>query len=271
MKTVVTGGSGFMGSHMAHLLRCLDHDVTVLTRRTGVSTLASLADILEDISVDELDLHDYNGLCRQVYGADVVFHYAAESHVTKSIENPEPFMYTNAIGTMHLLNACMDMDVPRVVLISSCEVYGEVPSMPPTGALGSTYIQREDYTPLCPKSPYAASKAAADTLAQSYIHTYDMPVVIVRPCNNFGPWQHEEKVIPRFIGQALRNEPITIHGRGLQKREWIYAPDCAEAVYAVHDAHPGIYNIGTISFNRNLDSFSNRYSCWSHHLFPTIT
>jgi len=234
MKIVVTGGTGFMGSHFARYIVSQGHDVKILSKRTGVSTAASIADILDNIELEELDLQNYSRLCRQVAGCDRVVAYAAESHVTKSIENPEPFIHINVVGTMNLLNACMDMKISKVVLISSCEVYGNAQE-----------VQNEETSPIHPRSPYAASKAGADMLAQSYIHTYNYPIVILRPCNNYGPWQHMEKVIPRFIYLAATDQDLTIHGMGAQKREWIHSEDCARAVSASMDLLPGIYNIGT--------------------------
>jgi len=247
MKAVVTGGTGFIGSALVRHLYTHDHDIKVLGRRTGVSTNESIKDIMSDINILDLDLQNYSQLCQQVRDADVIYHLAAESHVAKSIENPEPFIKTNILGTMNILNAAMDMGVKNFVHISSCEVYGET---------DLNHLQSEDTSPLRPKSPYAASKGGADTLAQSYISTYGYPIVIVRPCNNYGPWQHHEKVVPRFIRQFLRNANVTVHGEGGQEREWIYVEDCAEAIYRSTFITPGVYNIGTGS-TCNINMLAN--------------
>ena len=161
-----------------------------------------------------------------VEGVDVIVNAAAESHVEKSIEHgASEFVTTNVEGTQILLDAIRDTPVERFILISSSEVYGTAESAP-----------MDEEHPLNPRSPYAATKAGADRLAYSYWTTYDLPIVIVRPFNNYGPRQHPEKVVPRFITQALADEPLTIHGDGHASRDWLYVADDAEAIEAVIDA-----------------------------------
>jgi dTDP-glucose 4,6-dehydratase len=153
----------------------------------------------------------------------VIVNAAAESHVEKSIEEgASEFVTTNVEGTQILLDAIRETPVDRFILISSSEVYGT-----------ADYAPMDEEHPLKPRSPYAATKAGADRLAYSYWTTYDLPVVIVRPFNNYGPRQHPEKVIPRFITQALSDEPLTIHGDGHASRDWLYVEDDAEAIEAV--------------------------------------
>ena len=147
-----------------------------------------------------------------VEGVDVIVNAAAESHVEKSIEHgASEFVTTNVEGTQILLDAIRETPVERFILISSSEVYGTAESAP-----------MDEEHPLNPRSPYAATKAGADRLAYSYWTTYDLPIVIVRPFNNYGPRQHPEKVVPRFITQALADEPLTIHGDGHASRDWLY-------------------------------------------------
>jgi len=154
---------------------------------------------------------------------DVIVNAAAESHVEKSIaEGASEFVTTNVEGTQILLDAIRETPVERFILISSSEVYGTAESAP-----------MDEEHPLNPRSPYAATKAGADRLAYSYWTTYDLPIVIVRPFNNYGPRQHPEKVVPRFITQALAGEPLTIHGDGHASRDWLYVTDDAEAIEAI--------------------------------------
>jgi dTDP-glucose 4,6-dehydratase len=153
----------------------------------------------------------------------VIVNAAAESHVEKSIlEGGSEFVTTNVEGTQILLDAIREAPVERFVLISSSEVYGTAQSAP-----------MDEEHPLQPRSPYAATKAGGDRLAYSYFITYGLPIVIVRPFNNYGPRQHPEKAIPRFITQALRDEPVTVHGDGHASRDWLFVDDDAEAIEAV--------------------------------------
>jgi dTDP-glucose 4,6-dehydratase len=153
----------------------------------------------------------------------VIVNAAAESHVEKSIEEgASEFVTTNVEGTQILLDAIRETPVERFILISSSEVYGT-----------AEYAPMDEEHPLNPRSPYAATKAGADRLAYSYFTTYGLPVVIVRPFNNYGPRQHPEKVIPRFITQALTDRPLTIHGDGHASRDWLYVDDDAEAIEAI--------------------------------------
>jgi dTDP-glucose 4,6-dehydratase len=160
---------------------------------------------------------------------DVIVNAAAESHVEKSIlEGASEFVTTNVEGTQILLDAIRRTPVERFILISSSEVYGTAESDP----MGEEH-------PLNPRSPYAATKAGGDRLAYSYYVTYGLPIVIIRPFNNYGPYQHPEKVIPRFITQALRDQPLTIHGDGRASRDWLYVDDDAEAIERAIEADLG--------------------------------
>jgi len=167
------------------------------------------------------------GLVAEVVSAvDVIVNAAAESHVEKSIrEGASEFVTTNVEGTQVLLDAVRAAPVERFVLISSSEVYGTAESAP-----------MDEEHPLNPRSPYAATKAGADRLAYSYFVTYDLPIVILRPFNNYGPRQHREKVVPRFVTSALADEPLTVHGDGHASRDWLYVEDDAEAIVAAIEA-----------------------------------
>jgi len=178
---------------------------------------------------------------------DVVFHLAAESHVDRSIESAAPFIRTNVLGTQTLLDAARARGAGRFVLVSTDEVYGSL-------ALDSTDRFTEDL-PLAPRSPYAASKAAADLLALAAFHTYGLPVVITRCSNNYGPYQFPEKLIPLMLLNALRDEPLPVYGDGRNVRDWIYVEDhCAGIEAAARLGRPGeCYNFGADNEWANLD------------------
>jgi dTDP-glucose 4,6-dehydratase len=223
---LVTGGAGFIPSNLIrHLLEETEHDVVSLDALTYAGNLENLADVMSHprLAFVHGDIRDH-GLVRElVEGVDVIVNAAAESHVEKSIaDGASEFVRTNVEGTQILLDAIRETPVERFVLISSSEVYGTAESAP-----------MDESHPLNPRSPYAGTKAAGDRLAYSYFVTYGLPITIVRPFNNYGPRQHPEKVIPRFIVQALCDEPLTIHGDGHASRDWLYVFDDAEAIEAV--------------------------------------
>src|SRR5207244_484925 len=230
-KILVTGGAGFISSNVVrHLLANTPHEVVSLDALTYAGSLANLADVMshERLSFVHGDIRDVDLVRRVVAEVDVIVNAAAESHVEKSIqEGASEFVTTNVEGTQILLDAVREAPVERFVLISSSEVYGTAVADP-----------MDEEHPLNPRSPYAATKAGADRLAYSYFITYELPIVIVRPFNNYGPHQHPEKVIPRFITQVLRDEPLTVHGDGHATREWLYVLDDAEAIEAIIEADP---------------------------------
>ena len=228
-RILVTGGAGFISSNMIrHLLAATPHEVVSLDALTYAGNMDNLADVMghERLTFVHGDIRDPDLVADAVSSVDVIVNAAAESHVEKSIlEGASEFVTTNVEGTQILLDAIRRTPVERFVLISSSEVYGTARSAP----------MDEDH-PLDPRSPYAATKAGGDRLAYSYWVTYGLPVVIVRPFNNYGPYQHPEKVIPRFITQALQDRPLTIHGDGSASRDWLYVTDDAEAIEAVIEA-----------------------------------
>jgi dTDP-glucose 4,6-dehydratase len=225
-RVLVTGGAGFISSNfIRYLLRATPYEVVSLDALTYAGNLENLADVMshERLSLVHGDVRD-EGLVRDVVSlVDVIVNAAAESHVEKSIaEGASEFVTTNVEGTQILLDAIRQTPVERFILISSSEVYGTAQRVP-----------MDEEHPLNPRSPYAATKAGGDRLAYSYFVTYGLPIVIVRPFNNYGPRQHPEKVIPRFITQGLRDEPLTIHGDGHASRDWLYVDDDAEAIEAI--------------------------------------
>jgi dTDP-glucose 4,6-dehydratase len=228
-RVLVTGGAGFISSNfIRHLLDATPYEVVTLDALTYAGNLENLADVMSHprLSFVHGDIRDHALVHQLVEGVDVIVNAAAESHVEKSIEHgASEFVTTNVEGTQILLDAIRKTPVERFILISSSEVYGTAETAP-----------MDEEHPLKPRSPYAATKAGADRLAYSYWTTYELPIVIVRPFNNYGPCQHPEKVVPRFITQALGNEPLTIHGDGHASRDWLYVTDDAEAIEAVIEA-----------------------------------
>src|SRR5436309_524309 len=228
-RVLVTGGAGFIPSNFIHhLLAKTPYEVVSLDALTYAGNLENLQDVMshERLSFVHGDIRDADLVRDVVSQVDVIVNAAAESHVEKSIaEGAREFVTTNVEGTQILLDAIRAALIERFILISSSEVYGTAEREP-----------MDETHPLNPRSPYAATKAGADRLAYSYFVTYGLPIVIVRPFNNYGPRQHPEKVIPRFITQALRDEPLTVHGDGHATRDWLYVDDDAEAIEAVIEA-----------------------------------
>jgi len=228
-RVLVTGGAGFIPSNLIrHLLEHTTHDVVSLDALTYAGNLENLTDVLSHPRLEFVhgDIRDA-GLVREVVEeVDVIVNAAAESHVEKSIlEGASEFVTTNVEGTQILLDAIRERPVERFVLVSSSEVYGT-----------AAYAPMDEEHPLEPRSPYAATKAGGDRLAYSYWITYDLPIVIVRPFNNYGPRQHPEKLVPRFVTQAIAGEALTIHGDGHATRDWVHVDDTAAAIEAVIDA-----------------------------------
>jgi dTDP-glucose 4,6-dehydratase len=228
-RILVTGGAGFISSNFIHhLLAKTPYEVVSLDALTYAGNLDNLSGVMshERLSFVHGDIRDADLVHDVVSEVDVIVNAAAESHVEKSIEEgAREFVTTNVEGTQILLDAMREAPVERFILISSSEVYGTAECAP----MGEEH-------PLNPRSPYAATKAGADRLAYAYHVTYGLPIVIVRPFNNYGPRQHPEKVVPRFITQALLDEPLTVHGDGHASRDWLYVDDDAEAIEAVIDA-----------------------------------
>ena len=242
-RILVTGGAGFISSNLVrHLLAHTPHEVVSLDALTYAGNLENLADVLshERLSFVQGDVRDASLVRQVVAEVDVIVNAAAESHVEKSIvEGASEFVTTNVEGTQILLDAIRETPVERFVLISSSEVYGT-----------ARYAPMDEEHPLEPRSPYAATKAGGDRLAYSYYVTYGLPIVIVRPFNNYGPRQHPEKVVPRFVTQALAGEALTVHGDGHASRDWLYVDDDAEAIEALveaplEDVAGEVFNVAT--------------------------
>jgi dTDP-glucose 4,6-dehydratase len=250
MNILVTGGAGFIGSNYVRLLLDESTDRIVnLDLLTYAGNLNNLAGCEEDprYSFVKGDIRD-RALVRELLAGekiDAVVHFAAESHVDRSVEGPEIFVQTNVLGTEILLEESLAAGVARFVMVSTDEVYG---------SLGDEGMFTES-TPLAPNSPYAASKACADLLCRSFFKTFDFPVTITRCSNNYGPYQFPEKLIPLMIANALEDRPLPVYGDGRNVRDWLHVTDHCRAVDLVlRSGIPGeVYNIGGCNEMRNLD------------------
>jgi dTDP-glucose 4,6-dehydratase len=238
MKQLVTGGSGFIGSNYVRwVLANTDDEVTVYDALTYAGSLSTLRDVDDDprFRFVKGDVRDPGTLEEAMAGHDAVVHFAAESHVDRSIAGPDDFVDTNCLGTNVVMDTARRLEVPRVVHIGTDEVYGSVEE-------GSA----RETDPLEPRSPYSASKAGSDLIALSYHATYGLPVMVTRCTNNFGPYQHPEKAIPLFTTNLIDGGNIPLYGDGLNERDWIYVDDhCAGVGLVLEKGLVGeIYNIG---------------------------
>jgi len=246
-KIIVTGGAGFIGHAFAEVCFDLGFKVVVIDNLTYAGDKIRLSSIINKIEFYEADISSYEDLSKifEDVKPDIVAHFAAESHVDRSIENASPFLKTNVVGTYNLLDLSNKYGVDKFINISTDEVYGD---------LGSSGEFFED-TNFNPSSPYSVSKASADMLGQAYFRTFGTPVITVRPSNNYGLFQFPEKLIPVVIIRAIKNLPIPVYGDGLNVREWLYVYDCSEGIIEIiSNGKPGeIYNIGSGIEKTNID------------------
>jgi dTDP-glucose 4,6-dehydratase len=248
MRILVTGGAGFIGSNFVHhiLNEHDDDEVVTLDILTYAGDLDNLDGVLDNPHHEfvEGDIRNHDLVADLVEDVDAVVNFAAESHVDRSIEGAKPFVTTNVQGTQTLLDAAKDAGVDRFLQVSTDEVYGQV--------LDGKFTEED---PLNPRNPYAATKAGADLLAQSFQTTHDLPVLITRTCNNFGPRQHSEKLIPKFIKNAAAGDALPVYGDGSNVREWIYVEDnCRALDLVLRDGTVGeVYNIGSSAEKTNLE------------------
>jgi dTDP-glucose 4,6-dehydratase len=246
MRILVTGGAGFIGSNFVHyMLQKHPRDqLLVLDKLTYAGNLNNLKTVMKKIEFIKGDICNRKLVEQIASRVDVIVNFAAESHVDRSIAEPEPFLTTNVLGTQVLLEAARKLDHEKFVQISTDEVYGST-------SKGSF---REE-NPLRPSSPYAASKAAADMLTHSYFVTYGLSVLITRSTNNFGPYQHPEKLIPKLIINAISGKPLPIYGDGKNVRDWLYVIDNCEAIDLLlkKGKNGEVYNVGAGNEKMNLE------------------
>jgi len=245
---LVTGGAGFIGSNFVRYL--FEHEPKATVTNLDLLTYAGVP-----LTVDELnehprhefvkgDIRDEDLVDQLAPGHDVIVHFAAESHVDRSIAGPSPFLSTNVVGTGVLLDAAQRHSIPRFIHVSTDEVYGSV-------AEGFA----DEEAALDPSSPYSSSKAGSDLLALSYFTTYGYPVLVTRCTNNYGPYQFPEKVIPLFVTNLLEGRKVPLYGEGRNERDWLYVEDHCSALHLlVQEGQPGeIYNIGANAQLPNIE------------------
>lgn len=254
MKLIVTGGAGFIGGNYIHIMlkKHPEDEIICLDALTYAGNLETLEPVMKNpkfkfVKGDIADREFVYDLMEKER-PDVIINFAAESHVDRSIVNPELFLRTNIIGTSVLLDACRKYGITRYHQVSTDEVYGDLP------------LERKDLfftetTPLHTSSPYSASKASADLLVLAYHRTYKLPVTISRCSNNYGPYHFPEKLIPLMIANALNNKPLPVYGKGENVRDWLYVADHCNAIdLIIRQGKVGeIYNIGGHNERRNLD------------------
>ena len=248
MRIVVTGGAGFIGSNFVrHLLRAhADVEVVNLDKLTYAGNLENLRDVEGDrrYSFVHGDICDPGVVRSALAGADAVVNFAAETHVDRSISDPQDFIRTDVLGTHTLLEAARELGVGRYLQISTDEVYGSIDE--------GSFTEDSD---LGPSSPYSASKAGADLLVLAYHRTFGTPVLITRSSNNYGPFQYPEKIVPLFISNALDDQPLPVYGDGRNVRDWLHVEDnCAAIDLVLREGEPGnVYNVGGGNEVENLD------------------
>jgi dTDP-glucose 4,6-dehydratase len=244
MKNImITGGCGFIGSNLIKWLmgKYSEYNIFNVDKLTYCANTDNVKEIcqLENYKFFQLDIGSEEiGEIFKEYHIDTVINLAASTHVDRSIRHPKEFLETDVMGVFNLALTIMKSRVTKFVHISTDEVYG---------SMAQSNYEASEVTPLCPTSPYAASKAAGDLLLLSYYKTYNLPVTIVRPCNNYGPNQYPEKLVPMSITRLLNNKKVLLHGDGAEKREWLYVKDCCKAIDCIlHNGKEGsIYNVGS--------------------------
>ena len=254
MTVVITGGAGFIGSNFIYYMleKHPSYRIVCLDSLTYAGNLSTLDRAMENpkfrfVKVDIRDRNSVYSLFEQER-PDIVVNFAAESHVDRSIEDPQIFLETNIIGTSVLMDASRKYGVMRFHQVSTDEVYGDLP-------LDRSDLFFTETTPIHPSSPYSSSKASADLLALAYHRTYGLPVTISRCSNSYGPYQFPEKLIPLMIINALNDKRLPIYGNGLNVRDWLYVEDHSSAIdLIIHKGRVGeIYNIGGHNEKRNID------------------
>jgi len=247
VRMLITGGAGFIGSEFVRQAVRKGNQVAVVDKLTYAGDLERLSEVTKDITFYKADISNQEFIEHifEKENPEVVVHFAAESHVDRSLLDPYPFISSNVLGTQVLLEVSKAKGVELFVNMSTDEVYGDL------GKEGSF----TEESPLKPNSPYSVSKASADMLGRAYYRSFGLPVVTIRASNNYGPWQYPEKFVPVIILKALRDEKIPVYGDGTNVREWLYVTDCAEGIMAAIDRGKAgeIYNIGSKEEKQNIE------------------
>jgi len=247
VRMLITGGAGFIGSEFVRQAVRKGHQVAVVDKLTYAGDVERLSEVRKDITFYKTDISNQEFIEHifEKENPEVVVHFAAESHVDRSLLDPYPFIGSNVLGTQVLLEVSKAKGVELFVNMSTDEVYGDL------GKEGSF----TEESPLKPNSPYSVSKASADMLGRAYYRSFGLPVVTIRASNNYGPWQYPEKFVPVIILKALHDEKIPVYGDGTNVREWLYVTDCAEGIMAAIDRGKAgdIYNIGSKEEKQNIE------------------
>jgi dTDP-glucose 4,6-dehydratase len=224
MSLIITGAAGFIGSNLLHnLIDLYDSDIIVIDYLTDASDVDNVPEFVTLYPVDIADRYVIDEIFDK-HRPEYVFHLAAESHVDNSIKDCIPFVETNVIGTINLMNSSLECGVKKFMHISTDEVYGSLREY------DSSFTEN---TPYDPQNPYSASKASSDHFVKAYVNTYNLPAVITNCSNNFGPRQSSEKFIPKAITNLLRGQKVTVYGEGKEIRDWLYVQDHCEALIEV--------------------------------------
>ncbi len=244
---VVTGAAGFIGSNFIHWMSWQhpEVDIAVVDNLTYAGNLANLEKFRDIIKFVKADIADPAAMREVLEGADGIINFAAESHVDRSIESAAPFLHSNIVGVQVILDLVKELNIPRFLQISTDEVYGSAPEG----------VRFRENDVLNPSSAYAASKASADLLVMAAVRTWEVPALITRASNNYGPFQFPEKLLPLMITNIAEGKPLPVYGDGMQKREWLHVGDHCSAIWKVWEGGEvgEIYNIGTGSDMANLD------------------
>ena len=253
-KILITGGAGFIGANFVHYIlnKYDDYKVFNLDKLTYAANLDNLSSIENNnnyifIKGDICNKEFIENLFKEE-NFDIVVNFAAESHVDRSISDPSIFINTNVVGTQILLDACKKYNVSRFHQVSTDEVYGDLP-------LDRSDLLFNENNNINPSSPYSASKASADLIVKAYYKTFNLPVTISRCSNNYGKFQHEEKLIPLMIKRALNNDKLPVYGNGLNVRDWLHVYDhCSAIDLIIHEGKVGeIYNVGGNNEKSNIE------------------
>lgn len=254
MNILVTGGAGFIGGNFVHYMldKYSDYRIVCVDALTYAGNLSTLENVLDNqnfrfVKADIADRIAIEKLFNEEK-FDIVVNFAAESHVDRSIENPEIFLKTNILGTSVLMDMCRKYGNIRYHQVSTDEVYGDLP-------LDRPELFFTEETPIHTSSPYSSSKAGADLLVQAYYRTYGLPITISRCSNNYGPYHFPEKLIPLMIANALADKPLPVYGDGLNVRDWLYVEDHCRAIdLIIHEGRIGeVYNVGGHNEMANID------------------
>lgn len=254
MKIIVTGGAGFIGGNFVHymLKKYPDYKIICIDCLTYAGNMETLDAVIKNpyFRFCKVDITDRESVFKvfEEEHPDMVVNFAAESHVDRSIENPDIFLKTNILGTQVMMDACRKYGIRRYHQVSTDEVYGDLP-------LDRPDLFFTEKTPIHTSSPYSASKAGADLLVQAYHRTFGLPITISRCSNNYGPYHFPEKLIPLIITNALNDKPLPVYGKGENVRDWLYVEDHCRAIdLIIHNGTVGeIYNIGGHNEMKNID------------------